>query len=627
MRNIRLNFLPFESQDFGIKVYRKKIEENNFISNADYYDLPDLDGNNAKYEIVYQEEEGYEEYKLPPYFKTGIVCKNIFDKLKNATNGLSNIFVKSDDEYNRRLFVEFEKHPKGRKCIWMEPYFLKSKQLWGIQIGFQFLVNDALKINGKATIDRDILIASGTLNAKGQSNFDFYLFKHNYFNLFIKNILPGINNKLEYKLTNELYAIDSNQLKAKEYIFKNGAINNSSYIGLTKNEPLERADDNLYFNFIYRKQDRDYAVALLKGLRGESYPSQFSGLNKIFKIDFSNERIKGISIDDFDDTTIDNQIEEIKKSDKNILPVIITLTKKDDESDRLYFKLKHKFTNAGIPCQVVTKELIGNENSIKYSLGNIALQMFSKAGGKPWKMKPATNEYLIIGIGQSYNIEHEENGNVIEKNITYSVLTDSSGIFKDLQVLGEGVETDDTYYKTQVANIVKIINSSSYKKIVIHTPFRLSKNKILDKVAESVSNEIELSVLVINNKTDHFGFDYANNGLIPFESTFVKLASDEYVVWFEGLQNNTPKITKRFSNPLLIKFWYTNKNELFQNYIYKENLLQDCINLSGANWRGFKAKQLPVSVFYCQRIAEFIGKFREYKLEHIDINNLKPWFL
>uniref|UniRef100_UPI0025BE870C hypothetical protein n=1 Tax=Flavobacterium sp. TaxID=239 RepID=UPI0025BE870C len=172
-----------------------------------------------------------------------------------------------------------------------------------------------------------------------------------------------------------------------------------------------------------------------------------------------------------------------------------------------------------------------------------------------------------------------------------------------------------------------IINSTTYKKIVIHAPFRLSKDKILEKVSSNISPEIELSVLIINNKTDHFGFDYANNGLIPFESTFVKLASDEYLVWFEGLQNSNPKITKRFSNPLLIKFWYTNKSELFQNYTYKENLLQDCINLSGANWRGFKAKQLPVSVFYCQRIAEFIGKFREYKLEHIDINNLKPWFL
>jgi argonaute-like protein implicated in RNA metabolism and viral defense len=293
----------------------------------------------------------------------------------------------------------------------------------------------------------------------------------------------------------------------------------------------------------------------------------------------------------------------------------------------LYFSLKHRFTNEGIPCQVVTKDLIINDNALKFSLGNIALQMFAKGGGIPWKMKPATSEYLIIGIGQSYNIEIIEGGNKVEKNITYSVLTDSSGIFKDLQVLSEGVSTDDSYYLKLVNNIAGIINNGKYKKIAVHTPFRLSKDKVLDPVVKLIDPNIELSVLVINDKTDFFGFDASNNGLVPFESTFIKLSAQEFLVWFEGIQPSNPKITKRFGNPLLIKFWYTNNPQLFKDIDYKESLLQDCINLSGANWRGFKAKQLPVSVFYCQRISEFIGKFRQYELSHIEINNLKPWFL
>ena len=115
--------------------------------------------------------------------------------------------------------------------------------------------------------------------------------------------------------------------------------------------------------------------------------------------------------------------------------------------------------------------------------------------------------------------------------------------------------------------------------------------------------------------------------MVPFESTFVRISSTEYLVWFEGLQYNNPKIIKRYGNPLLIKFWFTNRLDNFRDNQFKNNMLQDCINLSGANWRGFKAKQLPVSVFYCQRIAEFISKFQEYNLPHIEIDNLKPWFL
>jgi hypothetical protein len=207
------------------------------------------------------------------------------------------------------------------------------------------------------------------------------------------------------------------------------------------------------------------------------------------------------------------------------------------------------------------------------------------------------------------------------------VLTDSSGLFKDIHVIGEGVETDETYYTQLITNISNIISNSGFKKVSIHVPFRISKEKILDKVVNIINKDVELSVLVINSKNDYFGYNYDNNGLVPFESTYIKLAHDEFLVWFEGLQYNNPKISKRYGNPLLIKFWYFNKEDLSHDYDFKERLLQDCINLSGANWRGFKAKQLPVSVFYCQRIADFIAKFHQYHFNHIEIDNLKPWFL
>ncbi len=625
MKSIKINFLPFKNQDLGITVFRKKLESWVFQDNLSYYDFPNAFGKLEKYEIVLDPSPGYEEFKLPAYYKTGLISKTIVKNLENV-NGL---FRLSDNPeiFDRKLYKVLEDHPKGRKCIWIEPYFLKSKNIWGIQVGYRFIVNENLKTNGKFKLDKDILIASGSLNNKGLSNLDFYLFKHKWITFFIKNIVPEINNVSSYKISSDLFEIGSHLLKPKQYVFGNNNSSNSAYLGLTQNYPLEKIKNDLYFLFIYLKQDRDFAAALLKGLRGESFPNTFGGLEKVFKIPFTNEKIRGVSVDDFENSSLDVQISEIQKSDKATIPIIITLTKKDEESDELYFRLKHRFTKAGIPCQVVTKELIANEYSIKYSLSNIALQIFAKAGGTPWKMKPASNEYLIIGIGQSYNIERSSDGNSIEKNITYSVLTDSSGIFKDLQVLSEGVETDDSYYTKLVANISNIVINSGYKKVAIHVPFRLSKDKILKKVASNIGNQIEFTVLVINSKTDHFGFDYENNGLVPFESTFVKLASDEYLVWFEGLSAGNPKITKRFSNPLLISFWYTNNEKLFQNYDYKESLLQDCINLSGANWRGFKAKQLPVSIFYCQRIAEFIGKFREYNLDHIEINNLKPWFL
>src|SRR6185312_2039493 len=470
-------------------------------------------------------------------------------------------------------------------------------------------------------------IQTGTLNQKGDSNLDFYIFKNNYYKKFLSSEFHKVNAVLDNNLSNELFNCEANLLDSKTYVFQNNNISNSPYLGLTKYSPLEDIKDIVLFYFIYKKTDRDIAVILLKGLRGESSPNTFGGMEKLFKLNFQNDRIKGASIIEFTDEEIDNQICNIKALNSKVIPIIITNSKKSNEDEELYFKLKHKFTNAGIPCQVVTKDLVNNEYSIKYSLSNIGLQIFAKAGGKPWKMKPATNEYLIIGIGQSYTYDKTENGIVVEKNLTYSVLTDSSGLFKDIKVLGEAMFGNEDYYQQLITNLTSIINSSGHKKISIHSSFRISEDKILKKVLQGVAEDIELNVIIINQKNDFFGFDYENNGLIPFESTFIQLGSKEYLVWFEGLQFSNPKITKRYGNPLLIKFWYSNKPDNFKDSVYKNKLLQDCINLSGANWRGFKAKQLPVSVFYCQRIADFISKFQKYNLQHIDIDNLNPWFL
>lgn len=626
MNEINLNFLVFKNQDFGITVYRRKAELESFSDQFDYYDFKDDYGNIVKYEITYSPLEGFDEHKLPGYAKTGIISKKIYEKLIEISDGIS-FFIKRENEYNRRIHYVIEQHPKGRKCIWIEPYYLKAENIWGLLFDYCFVVNTNKDEETKFKLDKDILIASGTMNERGASNVDYYLFKHSYLQKFITTHIHIFNGRYDNLISDKLLSTPSKLLNPKIYIFGNGATSNSAYLGLSKNPPLKNFSAVVHFYFLYKKKDRDIAVSLLKGLRGELSPTTFSGMNKLFQIDFSNSLITGSAVDDFTDQIISDEILKIKQIGENVIPVIITNSKKDSQDDYLYFKLKHRLTNEKIPCQVVTKELVKNEYSLKYSLSNIGLQIFAKAGGKPWKMKPANEEYLIIGIGQSYTIEKGSNGNTIKKNIAYSVLTDSSGIFKDIQVLGEGIETDDSYYEQLISNISSIINTAYYKKISIHVPFRISKDKIIEKVIRRIPADVELSVLVINQKNDFFGFDYSNNGLVPFESTFIKLSNDEYLVWFEGLQFNNPKISKRFGNPLLIKFWYFNNSQFEKDYAYKERLLQDCINLSGANWRGFKAKQLPVSVFYCQRIAEFIGKFQEYHFSHIDINNLKPWFL
>ena len=102
----------------------------------------------------------------------------------------------------------------------------------------------------------------------------------------------------------------------------------------------------------------------------------------------------------------------------------------------------------------------------------------------------------------------------------------------------------------------------------------------------------------VNHKSRFFGANRNVNSLVPFEGTRVKLGHDEYLVWFEGIFPDKPTVTKAFPGPTHLQFMRVTEN----NRIDDEILLQDLVNLSGANWRGFNAKSAPVSVFYCHLV-------------------------
>jgi len=105
-----------------------------------------------------------------------------------------------------------------------------------------------------------------------------------------------------------------------------------------------------------------------------------------------------------------------------VVPIFIT----DKENTDAYYRLKFGLLRNDIPVQVVTAKLIANRSSLKWSVANIALQIFSKAGGTAWHVQPCTKDCLIFGIGQA----HKKEGRFVRRYFAYSVCTDSSGAYK-----------------------------------------------------------------------------------------------------------------------------------------------------------------------------------------------------
>jgi len=383
--------------------------------------------------------------------------------------------------------------------------------------------------------------------------------------------------------------------------------------------------------FFFREQDRQAARDLAVALRGSRRRERFSfpGFETLFKTEL------GISSDpillaDFSRESMESALEKVQAQTGLTVPVLVM---PDDESG--YLNHKAVFTNAGIPTQVCTLGVIQDESTLKWSVANMALQIFCKAGGLPWKVKPGNESCLIIGISQSHKLKPDVEDHSIERYFAFSILSDSSGLFQKIQVLAQG-DNESTYLNELKNNLGEMLRSQAdqFARVVIHTSFKLKYREIdaiesvVKMAAKNVTNEgveskTRFAVVKVNQRSRFFGANPAVNSRVPYEGSIVRLGFGEYLVWFEGIFPDRPTVTKAFPGPTHIQFLRLSE----ENPIRDEVLLQDLMNLSGANWRGFNAKSAPISIFYCHLVADLVHDFQERGLPLPVVEDLRPWFL
>jgi hypothetical protein len=219
----------------------------------------------------------------------------------------------------------------------------------------------------------------------------------------------------------------------------------------------------------------------------------------------------------------------------------------------------------------------------------------------------------------------------IEKYFAFSILTDSSGLFQKIQVLGQG-EDERSYLDQLRTNLSEVLaeKAQEFPRVVIHTSFKL-KHREMDEIqsvvqaaaSSSKNSRCRFAVVKVNQRSGFFGANRTVNSLVPFEGTHVRLGRREHLVWFEGIYPDKPTVTKAFPGPTHLHFLRVSE----QNDVSDDLLLQDLMNLSGANWRGFNAKSAPVSIFYCHLVADMVHDFQERGLLLPAVEGLRPWFL
>lgn len=525
----------------------------------------------------------------------------------------------------REVAINTVEHQEGHEEIIFQPYYLQIARRFGFLVDFHFRPNKG------QTFSRRILQLSLSLDSQNRRNANFYTDKRAKIASFLKShfhdifplVLAGNQKPVEFLRT--FQSIETSLLARKQYIVGQEQQRPGPFVGIKEKGPWSGIKNTPPLIFIFREQERESARYLLRALKGTFAALNFDGFEKMFRATLRVSD-KPVVLADFSRPEMERALKAVEGFGENVLPVLIL---PHDEEEESYATHKALFASKGIPTQVCTTHTISDDYTLKWSIANLALQIFCKAGGKPWRIKSTDESCLIIGIGQAHRFEKIGEQRKVQKYFAFSILTDSSGLFQSVEMLGDN--SDEVQYLGALrANLKTILesNAKKFSKVVLHTPFKLKQNemRILEEEvqkAAGTSASCKFAVVKVNQHNRFFAFNESVNSLIPYEGTYSRLDKDEFLVWFEGLFPDKPTASKAVPGPTHLKFLRASHPDLIGN----EAILQDLLNLSGANWRGFNAKSTPVSVLYCHLVADLVSTFQEMKLPMPAIHTINPWFL
>jgi hypothetical protein len=628
---LHLNCLVTVGDFPNFTVYRKRREA---IDPADSkvgifgYDLPEhLDdiAQRAKYLVSLQPREAFEPFTVSAGAKIDLTLRVMFEALKTRCMTVYDTreFSLPDSSFRREVSFLLQEHPEGKEVIALQPYYVGATKQFGLLVDFHF------DLKAGVPFSRRIQQLSLSLDQNYRRNLDFYADHLQRIRSWIGRshgklfplMLHGATTPL--KISSDFLPLSARQLRPKTYIVGRNRESRGQFTGVKEAGPLESVDVCPPLLFAFREEDREPARRLARALKGGEAELNFPGFQKLFHLPLTILP-DPVVMKDFSRSEMERALQRVQGA-VGTKPIPVLVMPKDEDA---YVTHKSVFAHSGVATQVCTTDMIADDYALKWSVANVALQLFCKAGGKPWKVKPTDEGSLIVGISQSHKIVGEEPHRRVEKYFAFSILTDSSGLFQSLDVIGRG-EREAEYLDQLGTNLRTLLQqqASRFRKVVLHTSFKLKHREmdVIEKVVKDAAAErkCKFAVVKVNQRNRFFAVNQNVNSLVPYEASYIQLGGREYLLWFEGVFPGNSSVKKAFPGPTHLEFLKVSDDRM----IGDEQVLQDLVNLSGANWRGFNAKSAPVSIFYCHLVAEMIRRFHERDLPLPEMHELRPWFL
>ena len=387
------------------------------------------------------------------------------------------------------------------------------------------------------------------------------------------------------------------------------------------------------FNGLLIYPQSEKAIAdefILKFNNGEP---PFGGFADLFKKSINiNHKPLQYTINEFEE-----QIKDIIQSASEQIDIVfILLPEGVDES--FYYKGKLVFGSQGIPSQFFSKTKFKenlDRGRLGYYLQNFSLAVYAKLGRKAWVLARMGNmgSDIIIGVGGT-----RING----KNcFAFTTLFERNGAFDWWSADIPDDPTDGTEYvnllKNQIIGAIKEYKKQNpdipVEKISFHIsgkrPGRLEIQAIREAM-EELQEDFKFAIFHINTTSPLWIMDESNNTKFfhPPKGLKVRLSSKDFLLITDEPQTN-PRAP---IHPIRVTLIEHN----FQNEEYKNIhvMVDEIYHLTKMNWKGFRTKNIPVSVHYPRLIARFLEKFKIYGGKEFIIamrSNIqlrrKAWFL
>ena len=635
--HIALSFLALKSQDFTFKIYRKELTtEEESIRGVRF--LPkDCKADSSperktfRYAVKLTPHDGFEEVIIRAWVNPGLTIEVLHQALTDRAkvDDLVENTELPEKSFTREVAFILRRHGDAREVMWLRAYDLRVLGRFG------FLCNFSVRVPPDSLLPAKIRLELSLTHKNGRLNEDFFVDQHQKVSDFLNTYFGSIqklklHDGTDIELEGKLSAVPSFALSTRTYLFGDKREGKNQFFGLRDNPPFQPAEKNSRLVFVFQAHDRPKSQDLFRALRGDTY-STFPGMEKMFRTPLGKDNVAGIEVSGFSNEELQKICLTLKTQypQEHVLPVaLVPMTKHTSDEETLnYFKAKHAFLTHGLASQFVDRKRLDDRNALKWSISNIGLALFAKMGGVPWRVKPSTEKCLIVGIGQAHRIIEGK----VEKYVAYSVLTDSSGIYETIKVLGNSCDQQE-YLDSLKANLRQVLLShkNQYESFVLHVTFRPKKEEIntirllLDELKGGEAAGCEFVVIKFNDHNGFFGFSTEHNSRVPYEGTVARLSKKDFLMWFAGVGIADSKAPKKPERPVHLSILYP---EATLSEADLRRLLQDAMNIAGANWRGFNGKSMPISVYYAKLIADYYAHFRQENLPEVDMDNLPPWFL